>query len=99
MISHAKCSLLLQRLLSLSDQPDLLTNSSPDLPELSVSYITLTGFAHYGLEGKDGSLTQILSYSEPETKPVGPPQVQVGGQCYPYRAAGPPPLELSKMDL
>ena len=72
---------------------------TPDHPELSVSYITLTGFALCWLSGVDGSVTQILSYGEPETKTVGPPQVQVNGTCYPHRAAGPPPFALTNKDL
>ena len=66
----------------------LTSSLLPERPDLSVSYITLTGFARCFIYGIDGSETYLISYGIPQTVPVGPPQVQVNGTCGPHRAAG-----------
>lgn len=55
--------------------------------DLSISSITLFGFAQCFIYGIDGSSTYLKSYGNPVVAQVGPPQTQVNGTCGPHRAA------------
>ncbi|MCJ1451121.1 hypothetical protein MMC28_001456 [Mycoblastus sanguinarius] len=55
--------------------------SFPIGAKLSVSYITVQGFAGCVFYGIDGSKTSVTSWTIPQTVPVGPPQTLVNGTC------------------